>query len=155
MPGASWDALSSRTSGAACRWRCLRTACSATGTCSRRTPRSWSAASYGDRGADPELSVEEIRSLDDMLGEVVVKAELVMTRPLETRSALELRDLLTETPGSVPVVFRVQLPGCNVRITSGERYCIEPDEDLTRSIEQILGPGCVRWHRGEPSLTVH
>ncbi len=108
-----------------------------------------------DRGADPELTVEEIRSLDGMLGDVVTRVELVMSRPLGTRSALELRDLLTEGNGSVPVVFRVKLADCDVTITSGERYRIEPDDDLTRSIEAILGPGCVQCRMERASPTVH
>ena len=108
-----------------------------------------------DRGAETELTVEEIRSLDGMLGDVVTEVELVMARPLETRSALELRDLLTERSGTVPVVFRVRLPECDVTITSGERYRVEPGDELTRSIEEILGPGCVHCHHAPASITVH
>jgi DNA polymerase-3 subunit alpha len=108
-----------------------------------------------DRGSDVELSVEEIRSLDGMLGDVVTLVEVVMERPLETRSALELRDLLTERSGQIPVVFRVRLPDCDVTITSGERYRIEPDEELTRSIERILGPGCVHCRMQPVSSSVH
>jgi len=106
-----------------------------------------------ERGAEPEMTVEEVRSLDELLGSVVTQVEVEMRAPLATRKALQLRDLLTERDGSVPVVFKVRLPSCDVKITSGERYQVEPGEELTRSIEQLLGPGCVHSRMG-PSEAV-
>ena len=108
-----------------------------------------------DRGAEPELTVEEIVSLDAMFGDVVTCVELVMARPLDTPQALELRDLLTEMAGNVPVVFRIQVSGYDVRVTSDDRYRVRPDEELTRSLESLLGPGSVQCRRGRPNLMVH
>jgi DNA polymerase-3 subunit alpha len=108
-----------------------------------------------DRGTDPELTVEEIKVLDLMLGDVVTQVELVMDGPLEARQALELRDLLTEKEGNVPVVFRVHLDACDVTISSGERYRVDLDDALQESIEKLLGPGTVQCQLGPSNLTVN
>ncbi len=108
-----------------------------------------------DRGAEPELTVEEIISLDAMFGDVVTCVELVMERPLDTPGALELRDLLTETAGNVPVVFRVHVADWEVRISSDERYRVQPGDELVRSLESLLGPGAVRCKLGPATPTIH
>ncbi len=108
-----------------------------------------------ERGAEPEMNVEEIRSLDSILGEVVTQVELWVGSAMPTAKLLELRDQLTERSGTVPVVLRISLEACEVTISLGDRFRVEPDDALTHSLERLLGPGTVHCQMGRPEPVLH
>ena len=108
-----------------------------------------------ERGAEPEMNVEEIRSLEGILGDVVTQVQLFVGQTMPTATLLELRDHLTERSGTVPVVFRIPLEDCEVTISSGEQFRVAPDDALTHSLERLLGPGTVRCQTGRPEPVVH
>ncbi len=96
-----------------------------------------------DRGAGVELTVEEIVSLEQAKEELVTALEVELGQDVSSASLVELRDLLIEHAGPVPVVFRVAVEEGAVRIEPPERFKVRYHPELVRSIEQIVGPGKV------------
>ena len=74
---------------------------------------------------------------------VIDAAQLTVRIPsrLEAGQMLQLRDLLIEHPGEVPVVFDVKLNDRRIRITPEDRFRVRFDTELTNSIEELLGKG--------------
>jgi DNA polymerase-3 subunit alpha len=104
-----------------------------------------------ERGSDVELSVEEIIPLEKVGGKPLARVELRLPSSVSTSAMLELRNLLIEHPGTVPVTLEVQLPGRVVRIAAQDSFSIEPRPELTASIEGLLGPGSVRERYHTPA----
>jgi DNA polymerase-3 subunit alpha len=108
-------------------------------------------ASVRDRGSHVELGVEEVTPLDEVTRQAV--ALLVVDLPSELSQAelLRLRDVITENPGSTPVTLNLHLGDGPVRIRPLERFRVRYDEELARSIEEIVGQGAVRPVESVPS----
>jgi DNA polymerase-3 subunit alpha len=96
-----------------------------------------------ERGAEVELTAEEIQALADT-NEKLAAVEVVVEAGISTRSLLELRDLLLEHPGTVPVKIRLVLPDSSLRIATGEGFRVKLDDQLEASIEGLLGQGTVK-----------
>ncbi len=97
-----------------------------------------------DRGAELELTAEEIAPLEQAVDRTVTRVELEVDPALTEGDILRLRDLLVEHPGEVPVTLRLRLGDCTVAIAAAERYRVRPEPALIESIEEILGPGSIR-----------
>jgi hypothetical protein len=57
---------------------------------------------------------------------------------------LNLRDLLTEHPGDVPVTLEMQVEDRTYRIATPDNLKIELGPALVASIERLLGQGSIR-----------
>ena len=62
----------------------------------------------------------------------------------ETLSSV--RELLESSPGSVPVSLEVRRAGhWEVTVRAAGRLAVRPTPELTKGLEQLLGPGSVRY----------
>jgi hypothetical protein len=57
---------------------------------------------------------------------------------------LELRDLLVQHPGEVPVTLEMQLPDRTIRIATQENLKVQFGPELAASIRGLLGEESVR-----------
>jgi DNA polymerase III alpha subunit len=96
-----------------------------------------------DRGADVEITMEEITALEQADSRMVEELDLHLRSDLPTGKMLELRDVLIEHAGDVPVRLSVALEGREIAITPQQRFRVHLDACLVESIERILGPGSV------------
>jgi DNA polymerase-3 subunit alpha len=97
-----------------------------------------------DRGSDLELNVEEMLSLDQAARRPLAAVEVELPRPLSSSELLELREVLIEHAGEVPVRLCLLLGGKRVTIAPDARYKVRFDPALVSSVEGLLGPGAVR-----------
>ena len=91
-----------------------------------------------ERGSDFELTVEEIVPVTN-LGPLLAEIELVLEASLSTGKMRELRDLLIEHTGQVPVRFQLLLPDRTVWIAPRDTYKVDFGPELKTSIQAILG----------------
>ena len=109
-----------------------------------------------DRGAEMELTLEELVSLEQAQDDLVDELRLDLSDRLSMGKMLELRDLLIENSGDVPVRMNLMLDGRRVAVTPEDRFRVQLDDAFIESIEKILGPGTVRKHHVTPiSQAVH
>jgi DNA polymerase-3 subunit alpha len=106
-----------------------------------------------ERGADVELTLEDLVALEEAEEELVDELQLQLSARLSTNKMLQLRDLLIEHSGDLPVRMSVSLEGRRVDIRPQDRFRVELDDELVQSIEQILGPGSVRKRHSVPTST--
>ena len=105
-----------------------------------------------ERGAEREMTVDELVSLEAAAAELRGEVDLVVAREMSTAEALRLRDLLTERPGPIRVFFQLELPDQKaVRVVPEDRFQIALDEDMTTAIEAIIGRGGVRRRANQRS----
>ncbi|HVT19221.1 MAG TPA: DNA polymerase III subunit alpha [Thermoanaerobaculia bacterium] len=114
-----------------------------------------------DRNGDVELTVEEIVPLGQAPARRLAAVELALDPALggngskgangdhgdcedRIRDLLrDLRHLLNQHPGDVPVTLALSLPGCKVSIAAEERCKVAFGPELAAAIESLLGPGSV------------
>lgn len=96
-----------------------------------------------DRGSGLEMTVEEIVSLDRAKEDLVTELEVELSGDLSGAVLVELRELLIDHAGDVPVRFRVSVDGRSVRIAPPDRFRVRYRPELVASIESIVGPGTV------------
>ena len=109
-----------------------------------------------DRGAEVELTLEELVSLEKAEDELVDELRLDLSSRMSTGKMLELRDLLVENSGDLPVRMSLRLDGRQITITPEDRFRVRLDDGLIESIERILGPGTVEKHYAAPiSQAIH
>ena len=101
-------------------------------------------ASIRERGSHVELGVEEVTPLDEMSRQAVAQLAVDLPAELTPAELLKLRDLICEHPGSTPVTLNFQLGDGPVRLRPTDRFRVQYDEELARSIEEIVGQGRVR-----------
>jgi DNA polymerase-3 subunit alpha len=104
-----------------------------------------------ERGGDPELTVEDITPLAKLTRNQVAGLELTLAAPVTTGAMLELRNLLLEHPGAVPVTLCVRLADRTVSITAPETFKVDAKPALMSSLEGLLGQGSIRERRIEPA----
>jgi DNA polymerase III subunit alpha len=97
-----------------------------------------------ERGPDFELTVEEITPLDKVAARPLAGVELRIAPSISQSRMLELRDLLTQHPGDVPVTLEMQLPDRTVRIATQENLKVELSPELAASLRGLLGEEGVR-----------
>ena len=109
-------------------------------------------ASVRERGSHVELGVEEVTPLDEVERQAVAQLAVEVPAGLSQAKLLELRDVITEHPGSTPVTLHLTVDGNGpVRIRPTDRFRVHYDEDLARSIEEIVGQGRVRALESAPA----
>jgi DNA polymerase-3 subunit alpha len=96
------------------------------------------------RDGEPELTVEEIVPLDQAAAKTLAAVELVLEPSVSQGAMLQLKNLLLEHPGRVPVTLTVQLPDRKVSIAAEESFKIAFGPELAASIEGLIGRGAVR-----------
>jgi DNA polymerase-3 subunit alpha len=97
-----------------------------------------------ERGTDFELTVEEITPLDKVAARPLAGVELRLAPSISQTRMLELRDLLTQHPGDVPVTLEMQLPDRTVRIATQDNLKVELSPELAASLKGLLGEESVR-----------
>ena len=102
------------------------------------------------RGSELELTAEEMVSLDDASGrnDFCLIVDLAPGTP--AAQMLELRDVLLEHPGRVPVSFEIRVDGRRVAIAAPDALQVRFDESLESLVSGILGPGRMRRHSLAP-----
>jgi len=97
-----------------------------------------------ERGTDVELMVEDIVPLEKLAGRPVVGVDVLLNGTASQSLLLQLKDVLIEHPGDVPVTLKLKLPDCTVNIAARETYKIDLSPEVKSGIEQLLGQGTVR-----------
>ena len=97
-----------------------------------------------ERGSDFELTVEDVTPLKQIASRPLSGVDLRLAPSLSQSRILELRDLLTQHPGDVPVTLEMKVGDQVVRITTQDNLKIQPGPALIASIEGLLGEGSVR-----------
>ena len=108
-------------------------------------------ASVRERGSEVELGVEEVTPLDEVTRQAVALLAVDLPPELSPAQLLRLREVITEHPGSTPVTLHLSLGDGPVRIRPEERFRVRYDEELARSIEEIVGQGRVRPLEAAPA----
>ncbi len=110
-------------------------------------------ASVRERGSHVELGVEDVTPLDEVTRQAVALVAVDLPAELSPAELLRLRDVITENPGTTPVTLNLSLGDGQVRIRPPERFRVRYDEELARSIEEIVGQGRVRPLEAVPAAT--
>ncbi len=97
-----------------------------------------------ERGAENEMTVEEMTLLAKAVEKLVSGVRLSLDRELPQTEMLRLRDVLTDHPGEVAVEFEMRLGDELVRIAPQERFRVDATPALFAAIEGILGAGRVQ-----------
>jgi len=96
-----------------------------------------------DRGAESELTAEEIVPLEAATGKLLKEVELSVGDSVSRSELLALREALHDHRGEVPVCLVIRLADHTVQIVP-QLHGVRFDDDLRRTVEEILGPGTVR-----------
>ncbi len=97
-----------------------------------------------DRGSGVEITAEEIVSLDRAEAGLVRSLELELDDRLPPATMVQLRELLTEHAGDVPVRLHIHVEGHAVRVAPHERFRVRYDAALVSRLESLLGKSAVR-----------
>jgi DNA polymerase III subunit alpha len=97
-----------------------------------------------ERGGEPEMTVEEIVPMEKVSARAHAGVELTLAAPVTTGAMLQLRNLLLEHPGSVPVTLCVRLADRTVSISAPESFKVDFKPALAAAIEGLLGQGSIR-----------
>ncbi len=97
-----------------------------------------------ERGGEPEMTVEEIVPMEKVSGNKLAGVELTLAAPVTTGAMLQLRNLLLEHPGAVPVTLCVRLADRTVSISAPESFKVDYKPALATAIEGLLGQGSIR-----------
>ena len=73
---------------------------------------------------------------------------------LKTAKMLQLRDILIEHTGDLPVRMVIPVAGREVSISPEQRFCVHLDQTLVDAVEKVLGRGALRKLYGEPPVGV-
>ncbi len=103
-----------------------------------------------ERGSEVEITVEDIVPLSKLNVRPLSRVDLMLKPTLSQRAMLDLRDLLTQHPGDVPVTLEMQLPDRKVRIATPDTLKVQVGPALVSSIERLLGQGSIREHYQTP-----
>ncbi len=97
-----------------------------------------------DRGSGLEMTVDEIVSLDSAKESLISELEVELDGDMSGPALVELRELLIDHAGDVPIRFLVPVNGGAVRIAPPDRFRVRYAPELVASIEAIAGVGKVR-----------
>jgi DNA polymerase-3 subunit alpha len=107
-----------------------------------------------DRGAGVEITVEEVTALEQVDKSLIQELEIQLPADLPTAKMLELRDVLIEHSGDIPVRMVIALQGQEVSIRPEHRFRVDLDQTLVESVEKVLGHGAVRKLYDAPPVAV-
>ncbi len=96
-----------------------------------------------ERGAEQELTAEEIVPLDRAAAKLVTSVRVEIARELSRGELLKLRDLVTEHPGDFPLEISVRLATSTVNISPEGRFKVTFSPVLILAIEELVGAGTV------------
>lgn len=102
----------------------------------------------GEGGPVPtEIIARDIQPLDGMREAAATGLRLVTPLPGTLDETLaSVREILESSPGSVPVTLEVRRAGhWAVTVRAAGRLAVRPTPELTKGLEQLLGPGSVRY----------
>jgi DNA polymerase III subunit alpha len=91
------------------------------------------------RGSDIEVSAEEVTPLSELTRRDPRALLVLMEADTPTRRLLEIKDLLLEHPGELPVTIQVRLPDSRVEVTPLASFKVRPDEGLLASLRRLVG----------------
>ncbi len=95
------------------------------------------------RGADVELIANDVETFAAAQKRLVATLLLRLSSREGRSELLRIRDLLTDHPGTAPIVFEVEADGQRVRISPESRFQVELSDQLIDNLEQLLGVGNV------------
>ncbi|MEE2775455.1 MAG: DNA polymerase III subunit alpha [Acidobacteriota bacterium] len=95
-----------------------------------------------ERGGDYELRAENIEALDN-LERVEQEVVLDLGAGVSMSQLLELRNVLSEHPGTAKVMFRFTFPDRKVQVSAGDQYRVGAEEELVTALENLAGSGSV------------
>ncbi len=107
-----------------------------------------------DRGSGVEITVEEVTALEQVDKSLIQELEIQLPADLPTAKMLELRDVLIEHSGDLPVRMVIALQGQEVSISPEHRFRVDLDQTLVESVEKVLGHGAVRKLYDAPPVAV-
>jgi DNA polymerase-3 subunit alpha len=107
-----------------------------------------------DRGADVEITVEEVTALEQVDKSLIQELVIQLPGDLSTARMLQLRDILIEHSGDIPVRMVIPVEGRQVSISPEQRFRVHLDKTLVEAVEKVLGHGAVRKLYGEPPAAV-
>ena len=107
-----------------------------------------------DRGADVEITVEEVTALEQVDKSLIQELVIQLPGDLSTARMLQLRDILIEHSGDIPVRMVIPVEGQEVSISPEQRFRVHLDKTLVEAVEKVLGHGAVRKLYGGPPAAV-
>ena len=96
-----------------------------------------------ERGSDKELNVDEMVPLKKASRKLINLVELVVDGGVSTKELMQLRDLLVEHHGDVPLRLRVDLEDRAVSIQPGAQFKVRLEPGLVERVEEMLGEGAL------------
>ena len=103
-----------------------------------------------DRAGEIELTAEEILDLREVAAPRLEAMELTLPESTSSGEILQLRDLLIENSGEVPIEIEVQLEADQrVRIATESRFRVNASAELEAAITALLGEGRLRHRYAE------
>ena len=96
--------------------------------------------SAGGGGGEVGLAVEEIRALAPAAVGPLLAIELVLASKTPQGKLLELKNLLLEHHGEVPVTLELDLSEGSVTIAPSGSFKVAYGRDLAGAVETLLGP---------------
>jgi DNA polymerase-3 subunit alpha len=105
----------------------------------------WIKGRFMGEGENRRISLNEAMPLGDAFQKQAKKVVLRIFLPgLEESVIVELKELLEKCPGECPVFFELETPhSYRVLAQSIEVHGVSPSEELTKSVEQLLGENSV------------
>ncbi len=105
----------------------------------------WVKGRFMGEGENRRISLNEVMPLGDAFQKQAKKVVLRIFLPgLEESVIIELKELLEKCPGECPVFFELETPhSYRVLAQSIEVHSVSPSEELTRSVELLLGENSI------------
>lgn len=107
-----------------------------------------------DRGADVEITIEDVTALEQVDKSLIQELVIQLPGDLQTAKMLQLRDILIEHTGDLPVRMVIPVAGREVSISPEQRFRVHLDQTLVDAVEKVLGRGALRKLYGEPPVGV-
>jgi DNA polymerase-3 subunit alpha len=113
--------------------------------CLREGNLVWIKGRFMGEGDGRRISLSEVMPLNDAFAKQAKKVIIRIFLPgLEESVIRELKEILEKFPGECPVVFELDTPhSYRVRAQSVEVQSVSPSDELSRSVEQLLGENSV------------
>ncbi len=105
----------------------------------------WVKGRFMGEGENRRISLTEVMPLGDAFQKQAKRVVLRIFLPgLEESVIVELKELLEKCPGECPIYFELETPhSYRVIAQSIEVHGVSPSEELTRSVEHLLGENSV------------
>ena len=93
------------------------------------------------RGDKPKILADKVIALEDAPSQLCSRVHLrIQTTGLTREHLIKLRQVISKYPGQCPVALHMIVGGKNeAYVPLPERFKVNPGEELTRAIEELLG----------------